>query len=74
MVETKKRIKYKKIKYIKYQKISIENNKAKTICIPTFNGDESNYQTWWVRFKAHTKVSGFEKALNIITELDLPTS
>lgn len=54
--------------------MSVENNETKTARVPTFDGDESNYQMWWVRFKAYAKVSGFEKALNIIAEPDLSTS
>ena len=54
--------------------MSVENNETKTAWVPTFDGDESNYQMWQARFKACAKVSGFEKALNIIGEPDLSTS
>ena len=54
--------------------MSIENNETKTARVPTFDGDKSNYQMWWVRFKVYAKVSGFKKVLNIVVELDLLVS
>ena len=39
--------------------------------VPTFNGEESNYQRWWIRFKAYANLVGFSKALEITPESDL---
>ena len=43
-----------------------------SVRLPTFNGDEDNFQKWWTRFNAYARVKRFEKALR--TDLDLPVS
>ena len=48
------------------------SNEIKTIRVPIFDGKEENYQTWWVRFRACGKLSGFVKALEDAPETDLP--
>ena len=51
--------------------MSIET-KNKTVKVPTFNGEESNYQRWWIMFKSHAKLEVFNKALELTPESDLP--
>ena len=39
--------------------------------IPVFDGNESTFQTWWMRFRAYTKISGFTKAIGTSPETDM---
>ena len=50
------------------------DNETKTVRVPVFDGDEASFQTWWMRFRAHTKISGFSKAVGIDPETDVPSS
>ena len=45
----------------------------KTTLVPIFDGKEENFQTWWVRFRACGKLSGFPKALGETPEPGLPS-
>ena len=38
--------------------------------IPSFDGEEENFQVWWTRFQAFARVKRFEKALKV--DADLP--
>ena len=46
----------------------------KTARVPTFDGESSNCQMWWVRFKAHVKMSGLDKWLKPTIESETPAS
>ena len=52
--------------------MSETEGESKSIRIPTFNGNEDQYQKWWIRFKAYAKLAGFSKALVDTPEADLP--
>lgn len=54
--------------------MSSETNENKTVRVPTFNGDEDKYQSWWIRFKAYAKVAGFSAAISTDPEVDLPAN
>ena len=43
----------------------------KHVRVPTFDGESCNYQMLWMKFKAHTKVSCFDKALKPTIEEDI---
>jgi len=45
---------------------------TRTVKVPTFDGKEENYQRWWLRFKAYSKLGGFSKAISTVPETDLP--
>ena len=30
---------------------------------PIFNGDEKNFQSWWIKFQAYARVKGFHQVL-----------
>ena len=51
-----------------------DSTETKTVKVPSFDGDETNYQRWWMRFKAYAKMTGFHKALEITPEVDLPST
>ena len=43
--------------------------------VPVFNGEEKNFQSWWIKFQAYSRVKGFHIVLKdagiTITENDL---
>ena len=45
------------------------------IKVPVFNGDEKNFQRWWIKFQAYSRVKGFHMVLSdagiTITEADI---
>ena len=41
----------------------MSDHDSKSIRVPTFDGDEDQYQKWWMRFKAYSTLSGFSQAL-----------
>ena len=41
---------------------------------PTLDGESCSYQTWWMMFKAHSKVSGFDNVLKPTIEPDVQES
>ena len=47
------------------------DNDSKSIRVPTFDGNQDQYQKWWMRFKAYAKLSGFSQALVDHPETDL---
>ena len=52
--------------------MSEADNGGKTIRVPTFDGDENQYQKWQMRFRAYAKLVGFSKTLQETPEADLP--
>ena len=40
-----------------------------SVKIPSFDGEEENFQVWWTRFQAFARVKWLEKALKIDTDL-----
>ncbi|CAJ1954020.1 unnamed protein product [Cylindrotheca closterium] len=40
--------------------------------IPTFNGEESEFQMWWMQYKAYATIAGFALAIQRTRDLDLP--
>ena len=44
----------------------------KKVRLPTFVGESCDYQMPWIRFKAHSKVSEFDKILKSTIELHMP--
>ena len=46
-----------------------------SIKVPVFNGDEKNFQSWWIKFQAYSRVKGFHMLLSdagiTITEADI---
>eukprot|EP00957_Ditylum_brightwellii_P206215 15347360-Ditylum_brightwellii.AAC.1 len=41
-----------------------------TMKVPVFNGEEKNFQSWWIRFQAYARVKQFSTAL--APHADLP--
>ena len=49
-----------------------ENDKeSKSAMVLTFNGEDEQYQKWWLRFKGCYKLAGFSKTLKDTPEDDL---
>jgi hypothetical protein len=44
----------------------------KLVHMPTFNGTEGEFQTFWVRYRAYAEVHDFARAL--VTDHDMPSS
>ena len=46
-----------------------------SIKVPVFNGEEKNFQSWWIKFQAYSRVKGFHMVLSdasiTITEADI---
>ena len=53
---------------------SKDHSDSKTVRVPTFNSEKEQLQTWWIRFRAHAKVTKFTKELDTEPEPDLPAS
>ena len=54
--------------------MSQDKGESKAAHTLTFNGDKNRFQTWWIRFRACTKVVKFAKALGTDPESDLPNN
>ena len=54
--------------------MSEKENENKTVRVPTFDGDESKYQKWWIRFRAYARLAGFTKAIDMQPDPDLPAT
>ena len=54
--------------------MSKEQEESKAVRVPTFNGEKELFQTWWIRFRACSKVVGFTKALETTPESGLPAN
>ena len=35
------------------------NEESTLVRVPVFNGQEKNFQSWWLRFQAYARVKGF---------------
>jgi hypothetical protein len=46
----------------------------KSVQLPTFDGSEDKFQSFWMRIKAYTKVYKFAPVLKIGGEADLPAT
>ena len=48
-----------------------------SVKVPVFNGEESKYQSWWIKFEAYARVKGFHSVLKnpnlTIIEEDIET-
>ena len=51
-----------------------KEEETKKVRVPTFDGTDEKNQQWWLRFNAHTKLSGFSKAMKTTPEVDLPSN
>ena len=45
---------------------------AKSIPLPTFDGEAKNFQLWWTRFKAYAAVKRFSQAIQRAADPNLP--
>lgn len=45
----------------------------KSMKLPTFSGKDSEYQMWWIRFRAYATVYKFVEALSSTREADMPS-
>ena len=45
---------------------------AKSIPLPTFDGEAKNFQLWWTRFKAYAAVKRFSQAIQRTADPNLP--
>ena len=52
--------------------MSEEDSEDKSIRVPAFNGEDEQCQKCWTRFKAHSKLAGFNKTLKDAPEEHLP--
>ena len=39
------------------------NEDSVSVKVPVFNGDEKNFQSWWIKFQAYARVKGFNSVL-----------
>ena len=50
---------------------------SSSIKVPVFNGEEKNFQSWWIKFQVYARVKGFHAVLKdagiTITEDDIET-
>lgn len=47
---------------------------AKSIPLPTFDGEAKNFQLWWTRFKAYAAVKRFSQAIQRVPDSNLPNT
>ena len=47
---------------------------AKSIPLPTFDGEAKNFQLWWTRFKAYAAVKRFSQAIQRAADPNLPAT
>ncbi|CAJ1934665.1 unnamed protein product [Cylindrotheca closterium] len=47
-------------------------SESKRMYIPTFNREESEFQMWWMQFKAYATIAGFAIAIQRTRDPDLP--
>ena len=58
------------------ESLKISNDDSSTaLRVPVFNGEEKNFQSWWIKFQAYSRVKGFHGVLKdagmTITEADI---
>ena len=55
----------------------MSNEESTSLKVPVFNGEESSFQSWWIKFQAYSRVKGFHRVLKdagiTITEDDIET-
>ena len=39
------------------------SKESTSVRVPVFNGDEKNFQSWWIKFQAYARVKGFHQVL-----------
>ncbi len=49
-------------------------SEAKSVRMPTFDGEYKNFQIWWIRFTAFATVYKFIEALAIGGDPDMPAN
>ena len=47
-------------------------SESKRMYVPTFTGEESDFQVWWMRFKTYAMIAGFASAITCKMDADLP--
>ena len=52
--------------------MSTSTDTAKGIPLPTFDGENKNFQAWWTRFKAYAAVKKFAQAIGTTADPNLP--
>ena len=40
-----------------------------TLKVPVFDGEQANFQSWWIRFQAYSRVKGFNSVLKEHAEM-----
>ena len=50
----------------------MSEKESKTVRVPAFDGDESKYQKWRIRFRGCAKLAGLTKVIGTEPNLDLP--
>ena len=41
----------------------MSSEESTSVKVPVFNGDEKNFQSWWIKFQAYARVKGFHQVL-----------
>ena len=55
--------------------MSTDSSNEKSYCkLPTFDGQQKNFQVWWIRFGAFATVNNFWQALDENGDENLPSS
>ena len=52
----------------------MESSQEKSVRLPTFNGDDKNFQLWWMCFCVYARVYKFLQATKRMPDPDLPAS
>ena len=52
----------------------MSTGEGKRLYVPTFSGNGSDFQVWWMRFLAYATVNGFAKAIGRTQDNDMPIS
>ena len=56
-------------KYNRESRIAV---KMETVRMPTFSGDQKDFQVWWIRFQAYATVAGFKIAIGRTKSNEMP--
>ena len=55
----------------------LSEESSTSVKVPVFNGEEKNFQSWWIKFQAYSRVKVFHGVLKdagiTITEADIET-
>eukprot|EP00957_Ditylum_brightwellii_P198104 15093039-Ditylum_brightwellii.AAC.1 len=49
-----------------------DDKAVRSICLPTFDREQKNFQIWWMRFHAYGTVHGFAQSIQMTPDPDLP--